>query len=92
MTIVSKMELKFCEDCKWYRLRDNKNPEFARCAHPDCPAPGSSNLVSRQVREGLYCSSARGGICGKEARFFEEREIVRLPSATSWWRRALGFT
>lgn len=87
--ITQKIELKFCEDCKWSRLPKHSSPEFTRCVHPNVVRDGES-LVSRQHFGGSFCSSARDhqGKCGLVAQLFEEREIVRVPvPSVSWWRR-----
>jgi len=81
MTLITKMEVRYCEDCRFYRM-----PEH--CAHPEAH---TDNMVSRAHAEAL-CKVARTYSCGKEARFFEPKPIVEkvrvnTPRRLTWWQR-----
>lgn len=85
MPIVSQIEVRYCEDCQWCSYEKGR-VEFAKCRHPSCDLDGST-FVSRKG-QGQYCSLARNGIraaCGPEAKYFKEREIIRVPVARQWW-------
>lgn len=69
MPIVMPMEVKFCEDCRFYRQRGTNRP---LCGHP---LASIENVVSR-VNAGAFCESTRMTACGREAKLFEPKPIV----------------
>jgi hypothetical protein len=72
--------MNLCTNCKYFR--DSK--PLAVCAHPKCgidPVYGHIQTVPAllQRSDGLCISSS----CGKEGRWFEQKEVV--VESKPWW-------
>jgi hypothetical protein len=88
--LTVKVPIKYCEDCRWFTPGRN-GAEFSKCRHPACDLDGL-NYIGRKVDGSRYCTHARNGvrpICGPEGKYFEEREVVRVPLPKRWWHRLI---
>jgi len=82
MTLVTKIEVRYCEDCRFFRARGNGSRPL--CSHPEATI---DNVVSRQ-NASAFCESTRIGVCGREAKLFEPKPIVekvRQPVQRESW-------
>lgn len=79
-------EIKFCEDCQWYRW-SLLGRDMSRCVRPR-----AENALSRRaIRERLFCDIERAhkfehlpNKCGTKAIFFQ-------PKRPSYWRVFWGW-
>lgn len=84
MPIVTQVEVRYCEDCRFFRENGDREP---RCAHP---MAHGGNLIKRSNAE-AYCSVTRLHSCGQEAKLFEAKPIIEIREAPTprlgFWSR-----
>jgi hypothetical protein len=59
-------EIKYCEDCKWYKFQFLFEPE---CGNPECNKKFTSTMINRGYY--VFCTVARKQVCKMEGKFFE---------------------
>lgn len=73
------MTVKYCEDCRFYRVGMDGDPEYANCLYPRKDRVALAR-VSRNIpanKRLRYCESERGhdnsDSCGPDAKWFEAK-------------------
>lgn len=81
LTQKVEFEVRYCEDCQFFKQERHSE----RCSHP---LVQTENLVRRDGGH-AFCTVARKEFehlttCGPHGRYWQRREIVRVPLKPRW--------